>query len=121
MTAALVMVCAPVAGLRVTSCCRCPWQPQYLSPLGHRSLERALVSAPFQPVPLISRPKNKMPLAVFGAGLQNIYFSRRVSQPVPAPLVDARSPSCIVVEFSLLTARFSLCKPRQCGSLARGV
>ena len=52
MAAALVMVGAPVAGIRVSSCCRCPWQTQCLSPLGHRSLERALVSAPFQSVPL---------------------------------------------------------------------
>ena len=42
------------------------------------------------------------------------------SQPVSAPLVDARSPSCIVVESSRLTARFPLCKPRPCRSLARG-
>ena len=59
MTAALVMVCAPVAGLRVPSCCRCPSQPQCLRPLGHRSLKRALVSAPFQSVPFLPRPKNR--------------------------------------------------------------
>ena len=28
MTAALVMVCDPVAGLCVSSSCRCPWKPQ---------------------------------------------------------------------------------------------
>ena len=33
MTAALVMVCAPVVGLRVPSCCRCPWPPHRLSPI----------------------------------------------------------------------------------------
>ena len=71
MTDALVVVWAPVAGLRVPSCCRCPWQPQCLSPLGHRSLERALVSAPFQLVPLLSRSKKQMILAVFGTGLKN--------------------------------------------------
>ena len=46
-------------GLRVPSSCRCPWQPQCLSPLGHRSLERALVSAPFPSVPLLPRPKKQ--------------------------------------------------------------
>ena len=59
MTAGLAVVCAPVAGLRVPSCCRCPWQPQCLSPLGHRSLEHALVSAPFQSVPLLPRSKKQ--------------------------------------------------------------
>ena len=43
-----------------------------------------------------------------------------ISQPVSAPLVDARSPSCIVLESSLLTARFALCKPRPCRSVTRG-
>ena len=52
-TAALVVVCMPAAGLRVQSCCR--WLPQCLSPLGHRSLERALVTASFQSVPLLPR------------------------------------------------------------------
>ena len=65
------MVCAPVAGLRVPSSCRCTWQPQRLSPLGHRFLERDLFPLlsslfPFSPV-----PKNKMILAVLSAGLKN--------------------------------------------------
>ena len=60
-TAALVMVCAPVAVLRVLSCSRCPWRPQCLSPLGHRSLERALVCTPFQSVPLLPRPPKQNP------------------------------------------------------------
>ena len=59
MTAALVVVCAPVAGLRVSPCRHRLSQLQCLSPLGHRSLERALVSAPFQSVPLLSRPKKQ--------------------------------------------------------------
>ena len=59
MTAALVMVCAPVAGLRVPSCCRCLWQSFRLSPLRHRSLEGALVSVPFQSVPLLLRPEKQ--------------------------------------------------------------
>ena len=67
MTAALVMVCAPVAGLRVLYCCRCPRQPECLSPLGHRSLERTVVSTPFQSVPLLTRLKTLF--AVFGTGL----------------------------------------------------
>ena len=74
MITALAMVCAPVAGLRVPSCCRCPWQPQRLT-LAHlvtRSLERALVSAPFQSVrfPFSPVPRNKMLLAVFSTGLK---------------------------------------------------
>ena len=65
MAAALVVVCAPVAGFRVPSCRRCPWQPQRLSPIGHRSLERALVSAPFQSVPLLPRSKKQNALRSF--------------------------------------------------------
>ena len=70
MTAALVVVCAPVAGLRVSFCCRRRWQPQCLSPLGHRCLGRALVSALFQSVPLLPRSEKEMLLAVFGTGLE---------------------------------------------------
>ena len=82
MTAALVMVCDPVAGLRVLSCCRCSGQPQCLSLHGHRSLERARVSAPFQSVPLVPRPyKNKMLLAVFGSSLKNIILAQGEFNP----------------------------------------
>ena len=70
MTAALVIVCAPVSGLRVSSCCRCPWQPQCLGTLGHHSLERTLVSAPFQSVPLLPRPKKQNAPRSFGTGLK---------------------------------------------------
>ena len=59
MTAALVMVRAPVAGPRVPTCCRCPWQPQCLSLLGHRSLERAMIFSPFQSFSLPSGPKKQ--------------------------------------------------------------
>ena len=66
MTATLAMVCVPVSGLHVPSCSRCPWHPRHLSPLGHRSLECALVSAPFPSVPVSPVRKNKMPITVFG-------------------------------------------------------
>ena len=98
MTAALVVVCSPVAGLRVPSYCRCPWKPQCLSRLCHRSLERALVSAPFQSIPLLSRSKKQNALRSSGTtGLKNKNPRAGRVQPVSAPLVDARSPSCIVV------------------------
>ena len=74
MTSALVMVCAPVAGLRVPSCWRCPWQRQRHSPLGHRSLERALVSAPLQSVLLLSRPKQQNALRTFRYWSENNYY-----------------------------------------------
>ena len=47
VAAVLVMVSAPVACLRGPSFCRCLSQPQGLNPLGHRSVQRVLVSAPF--------------------------------------------------------------------------
>ena len=72
MTAALVMVCAPVAGLRVLYCCRCPRQPECLSPLGHRSLERTVVSTPFQSVPLLTRLKTLFAVFSTGLGKKNI-------------------------------------------------
>ena len=73
MTAVLVMVCAPVAGVRVVSCCRCPWQPQRFSLVGYRSLERALVPAPFHVgPPSISHEKTKFILTVFGIGIKTI-------------------------------------------------
>ena len=54
--AALMMMCVPVAGLRVPSCRRCPWPPQRLSPdgpfprrcSGCRSLQVAFPSPPSQ-------------------------------------------------------------------------
>ncbi|CAN0589304.1 unnamed protein product [Laminaria digitata] len=52
------MVCASAVGLRVPSCCRSPWPPRRLSPLGP-SFARALVAAPFQSVPLLPRPKKQ--------------------------------------------------------------
>ena len=85
MTAALVMVCAPIAGLRVPSCCRCPWQPQRLSPLGHRSLEHALVSAPFQSVPLLTRPKELNAPRSFRFWSEKKFLSRRVSSASLCP------------------------------------
>ena len=98
MLAALVMVCVLVAGLRVTSCCRCRW---HLSAFAHS------VTGPsnFQSVLLRSRPKTQMLLAVFGTCLTKKY-SCRVSSTPSDPLVDARPPSCIVVESSRLTVRF---------------
>ena len=51
MTATLVM-CVPVAGLRVSSGSCCSWQPRCLTPLDHRSPDCALVSDPFYSVPL---------------------------------------------------------------------
>ena len=110
MTAALVIVCAPVSGLRVSSCCRCPWQPQCLGTLGHHSLERTLVSAPFQSVPLLPRPKKQNAPRSFRYRSENKNYRKGCVKPVSAPLVDARSPSCIVAESSLLTAGFSLYK-----------
>ena len=69
MTATLVMVFAPVAGLGVPCCCRCPWRPQCLSPLGHRSLQSNLVFTPFQSVPLLPRPKTQdAPLSLEAGG-----------------------------------------------------
>ena len=113
------MVCAPVVGLRVQSCSRCPWQPQRLSPLGHRSVERALVFAPSSRFPLSPVLKNKMILAGFGTVVKNKISRAGRVQRVSAPLVDARSPSCIIVESCHLTARFPLCKPRPCRRFAR--
>lgn len=112
MLAALVMVCVLVAGLRVTSCCRCRW---HLSAFAHS------VTGPsnFQSVLLRSRPKTQMLLAVFGTCLTKKY-SCRVSSTPSDPLVDARPPSCIVVESSRLTVRFPLCNATMCRSLARG-
>ena len=79
MTAALVMVCDPVAGLRVPSCHRCPWQPQCLNPLGHRSSERALVSAPFQSVPLLPRSKKQNAPRRFRYWSEKLKISLRAS------------------------------------------
>ena len=48
------------------------------------------------------------------------WYKNNKSQPLSAPLIDARSPSCFAVESSLLTARFQIFKPRPRRSLARG-
>ena len=97
MTAALVMVWGPVAVLRVSSCCRCPWKPQRLSQLGHRPLEHLLASIPSIRFPFSPVPKNKTLHAVFGT-VRKKTIACRLSSIRLAPLVDARSPSCFVVE-----------------------
>ena len=48
------------------------------------------------------------------------WYKNNKSQPLSAPLIDARSPSCFAVESSFLTARFQIFKPRPRRSLARG-
>ena len=91
-TAALVVVCALGAGLRMPSCCRCPWKAQRLSQLGHRSLERVLsFQLPSSRFPFSPVPKIKLLLAVFGNGVKNKEkTSRRVS---PTRLCPARRRS----------------------------
>ena len=66
-------------------------------------------------VPLLFRPKKENYPDSF-----RYWYKNNKSQPLSAPLVDARSPSCFAVEPSLLTARFQILKPRPCRSLPRG-
>ena len=89
MTATLVMVFAPVAGLGVPCCCRCPWRPQCLSPLGHRSLQSNLVFTPFQSVPLLPRPKTQdAPLSLEAGGYGQTRVTCFVARRLKVVAVD---------------------------------
>ena len=72
MIAALVMVCAPVVGLRVPSS-TAVLHGHLITLLAQpaRSFARALVATPCQSVPLLLRPINLMVLATCGSDLKN--------------------------------------------------
>ena len=116
--ASLEMVCASVVGLCVTSCFRYPWQLQHLCPIGPLPLTcsgcRHFSIGPHFP------PSHKTKCSSnFSLLNKNISSRGRLVQSF-SRLVDARSPSSFVIESSLLTARFSQCKPGPCRKLDRG-
>ena len=97
MSAALVMVCAPVVGLRVPSFCRSPWPPHRTSPIG--PLLRTCSRCHSIPVGSPSAPSQKQDAPRPAALIWKQNLSRRVSSiPVSSPLVDAQSPSSFAVE-----------------------
>ena len=115
MIAALVMVCAPVVGLCVPSCCRSPWPPRRVGAIGPL-LRTALVGTPCQSVALLPRPRNKKMLATCSPDLKTHKFSRRVKS---IGLFTARRRS---VSFLSLRRRIQppagavrLCRSLTCG------
>ena len=88
------LLCAPVAGLRAPSCCRCSWQPQRLSPLG--PLPRRCSGFRSLPVGSPSLPsQNRGFSSQFSVVVWKQQFSRRVTSTRLCP-VRRRSISLLL-------------------------
>ena len=102
MAAALVMVCAPVVGLRVPSCCRSPSRPHRINPIGPllRTCSRCQSLPVGSPFPS-SRKQTSPRVCVWD--LKNKQSRAGSVQSAASSLVDVLSPSSFVVEPSLLS------------------
>lgn len=84
MRAGLAMVYAPVVGPHVLSCCRSPWPPHRLSPLG--PLFRTCIRCHSIPVGSSSASsQNKMLLAAFDTDLETNFIAEREFNPFFLP------------------------------------